>query len=226
MGGPARALQAILPAGAVAAEIEDDGAAADPSAGLFPEERSAVEDASDSRRREFAGGRACARSALAMLGISPVALPVLEDGAPAWPAGVLGSITHKGNYRAAVVAPAAELAALGLDAELDDGLAAGVLDSVALPAELDLIETLLSRHPGPAWDRLLFSAKEAAVKAALALGRGRPELRATEIALDRAGTFQARVALTAGGRPPLPPLEGRWLAQRGMLIAVATIRRL
>ena len=43
--------------------------------GLFAEEVRSLGSAVDSRRREFETGRACARSALARLGLSAVALP-------------------------------------------------------------------------------------------------------------------------------------------------------
>ena len=74
------------------------------------------------------------------------------------------------------------------------------------------------------WDRLLFSAKEAAVKAAHPLGLGPPDLRATEIALSApTSSFAARLALPEGRQGP--PVSGRWLVRRGLLIAVAAIPR-
>ena len=220
VGGPARALEAILPPGAVAAEIEAEDVTFDPD--LFAEERRLLEDASDSRRREFAGGRACARTALAMLGIAPLAIPAGADGAPRWPPGVIGSITHKGAYRAAAVSPSGGLAGLGVDAELDASLPGGVLESIALPAERDQVERLAAADPMISWDRLLFSAKEAAVKAAQPLGLGRPDLRATEIVLDAsASAFAASLALPGGH--PAPPVRGRWLARPGLLVAVAAV---
>ena len=220
VGGPARALEAILPPGAVAAEIEAEDTTFDPD--LFAEERRLLEDASDSRHREFAGGRACARAALAMLGIAPLAIPAGADGAPCWPPGVIGSITHKGTYRAAAVSRTGGLAGLGVDAELDAPLPGGVLERVALPAERDQVERLAAADPTICWDRLLFSAKEAAVKAAQPLGLGRPDLRATEIVLDAsASAFAASLALP--GSHAAPPVRGRWLARPGLLLAVAAV---
>ena len=63
--------------------------------------------------------------------------PVLpgERGAPRWPAGVVGSMTHCAGYRAAALVRAADLASLGIDAEPHGPLPEGVLRRVALPAE-------------------------------------------------------------------------------------------
>jgi 4'-phosphopantetheinyl transferase EntD len=228
VGASARSLQAIVPAGAVGAEIQEDDALTDLSAGLYPEERRAIESASESRRREFAAGRACARSALAMIGVGTGAIPAGPDGAPEWPAGMVGSITHKASYRAATVARVGELAGVGIDAELDDALPPGVLASIASAGEADAVERLLAERPGLAWDRLLFSAKEAAVKAAYPLGLGRAELRSTEIRLDPTdASFTARPdfpvtprTASSGSR-----IQGRWLVRGGLLIVAAGARR-
>ncbi|WP_423832395.1 hypothetical protein [Streptomyces manipurensis] len=77
------------------------------------------------RRAQFATARACARRALAGLGREPVALLPGPGGAPQWPSGVVGSITHCEGYRAAVAAPAGVVAALGIDAEPAGAVAAG-----------------------------------------------------------------------------------------------------
>jgi 4'-phosphopantetheinyl transferase EntD len=133
---------------------------------------------------------------------------------------VIGSITHKGTYRAAAVARAGPLAGLGIDAELDAPLPRGVLESIALESELEELERLAATDIAVCWDRLLFSTKEAAVKAAQPLGLGRPDLRSTEIALDeRAASFTAALALPSGRLGP--EVSGRWLARGGLLIAVA-----
>jgi 4'-phosphopantetheinyl transferase EntD len=84
---------------------------------LFPEERSAIAGAVEKRRREFVGARFCARSALEQLGLP--AAPILPGpgGAPLWPEGVVGSITHCDGYCASAVASARGVLAVGIDAE-------------------------------------------------------------------------------------------------------------
>ncbi len=217
----AETLGAILPQGAVAVERGAIGAGpsflgAEPD--LFPVEEELIAGASGQRRREFAEARACAREALERLGIPAGPIPATPEGAPAWPEGVLGSITHKGGYRAAVVALRSEFAGIGIDAEPDERLPAGVLATIASPAELEMVQALLERRGGVAWDRLLFCAKEASVKAAHPLGMGVAGVRSVEVALDPGGrTFSANVE-----HAELPAIGGTWVRRPELLVAVAT----
>ncbi len=216
----APALAEILPPAAVGAETVDPGEqAVGLAALLFEEELPAVARASERRRREFVGGRACARAALALLGREPVALPMGSDGAPLWPAGIVGSITHKGAYRAAAVARADALGGIGLDAEVDADLPPGVLGRLATPGELEMVDALRRDRPGRAWDRLLFSAKEAAVKAAHAPPREVPGLEATEVRLDGdARSLSVVVRLDGRASDRQATVEGRWAWRAGMVI--------
>ncbi len=104
-----------------------------PLAAAYPQERALVAAAVPQRQREFATGRVAAREALSGLGLPPVALPIAAGGGPAWPTGVVGSITHCRGYVAAAVARAGELAAIGIDAEphieLPDDVAALALSA-------------------------------------------------------------------------------------------------
>lgn len=69
------------------------------------------------RQSEFLAGRICAREALRQLCAEPGVPAVGADGAPQWPAGVVGSITHGQGRALAVVAPAQRFQGLGLDIE-------------------------------------------------------------------------------------------------------------
>ncbi len=190
-------------------------------AGLFAVELAAVEHASAGRSREFAAGRECARRALEMLGFTRGPLPVGEDGAPLWPDGVVGSITHKGAYRAAAVAPTAAFSGIGIDAELDEPLPAGVLETIASQAELEMVAALLVERAGVAWDRLLFSAKEAAFKAAhLGLGAGPIGVRAVAIRFGGAGSFTA----TFHGSDEASA-NGGWAKEDALILTLATCSR-
>src|SRR4051794_10899097 len=62
-----------------------------------------VEKAAPKRRREFALGRACARAALKGLGHGDAVIGKSANGAPIWPDGIIGSITHTASYAAALV---------------------------------------------------------------------------------------------------------------------------
>jgi len=214
-------IEKLLPAGAVGAEEFGDP----PGLVLFPEEEALVARAVDKRRREFTTARACARTALAALGTPPVPILAGERGAPQWPAGVVGSITHTAGYRGAAVARARDIPTIGLDAEPDEVLPSGVLEAVSLPGERKRLRDLAATAPGTSWDRLLFCAKETTYKAWFPLtGRwlGFEDADITINATD--GTFQARLLVPAPvvSGSPLAGFTGRWLARDGLLLTVIT----
>ncbi|WP_030267246.1 4'-phosphopantetheinyl transferase family protein [Streptomyces sp. NRRL B-24484] len=197
----------------------------DPPA-LFAEEQALITRAVDGRRREFGTVRACARTALSGLGIAPV--PILPGlrGAPAWPDGVVGSMTHCAGYRAAAVARAADLVTIGLDAEPHRPLPGGELDVFALPEERARLSGLTARRPEICWDRLLFSAKESVYKAWFPLTHQWLDFEEASITIDPdAGTFRARLLVpgpvVAGAR--LPGFDGRWLVGNGLLLTAITV---
>ncbi|OKK14696.1 hypothetical protein AMK16_29465 [Streptomyces sp. CB00455] len=200
-------IEDILPPGVTSSEAFDDAAPAP----LFPAEAALMAGRRARRRRQFATARACARRCLADLGRRPVALLPGPGGAPRWPSGVVGSITHCEGYRAAVAAPASAVAALGIDAEPAGPLPRGVLALIASEAERAHLAALAAAAPSVPWDRVFFSAKEAAYKAwypATGIWLG---FRDATLTLSPAGGFTATL------HPPLPPpvdpvYEGRWLA--------------
>jgi 4'-phosphopantetheinyl transferase EntD len=181
---------------------------------LFPAEEAVVRTAGPRRRAEFTAGRLCARNALAGLGLP--AAPVLAGraGEPLWPAGVTGSITHCAGYRACAVALAAQVAAIGIDAEPDAGLAPGLIGSLACAAERARIERLGAEAPVVAWDRLLFSAKEAIAKLWYPMTGQWLGFRGAAVFPAPAGTFEAHLAGIC--------LTGRWLARGGLIVTAVT----
>lgn len=193
---------------------------------LFPGEEALVARAVDKRRREFTTGRHCARRALSTLGVAPVPILIGEAGAPAWPSGVVGSITHCTLYRAAAVASARDVLAIGVDAEPNQPLPDGVLKLISLPGERALLRDLAAAAPGTNWDRLLFSAKEAVYKAWFPLARRWLGFADADIAISAAdGTFRARLLVAAPviGGSPLPSFSGRWLARDGVILTAITV---
>jgi 4'-phosphopantetheinyl transferase EntD len=217
-------IEELLPPPVAAVEAFGDLAGAE----LFPEEQAVIGRAVEKRRREFTTARACARAALARLGQPPVAILPGERGAPGWPPGIVGSITHCAGYRAAAVAPAAAVLAIGLDAEPDGPLPDGVLGAVSLPAERDRLAGLARSAPGPHWDRMLFCAKETVYKAWFPLTGRWLGFEEADITLDpAAGTFTARLLVPGpevDGRE-LTEFEGRWLARRGLIVTAICVAR-
>lgn len=215
-------IDALLPAGVAWAERFDD---AEPGE-LFPEEAATVARAVDRRRREFTTGRWCARQALAQLGIGPTAILPGECGAPGWPPGVVGAITHCDGYRAAVAARAEKVSAIGVDAAPAGPLPDGVLDVVSLPVERDDLVRLFRQDPATCWDTLLFSAKESLYKAWFPTTRrflGSEESRIRfDLGAGDQGTFFAEV-LAASAPGWTTHYSGRWLIGRGLVVTVVVV---
>jgi 4'-phosphopantetheinyl transferase EntD len=199
--------------------------------GLFPEEEAVVAQAVHKRRREFAAVRSCARKAMEKLGVPPQAVLPGERGAPRWPSGLTGSMTHCDGYCAAALVRATDLASLGIDAEPDGPLPEGVLSAVALPAEQERLLRLAESHPGVHWDRLLFSAKESVYKAWFPLTGRWLDFSEADITLFVDPGDQPRGGLRAELLVPGPVVdghrlghfEGRWIADRGLVASAVTV---
>jgi len=155
-----------LPLSVVMVETHTDA----PESSAWPQELAAMDVLPEVRRAEYLTVRDCARQALAHLGLPPTAILSDARGAPVWPEGIIGSLTHCRGYRAAAVARTSGLTALGIDAEPAEALPAGVGRRISTDAELARIAAL-SREDDIHWDRLLFSAKESIYKAWYPLAR-------------------------------------------------------
>lgn len=118
---------------------------------------------SPARLAEFAAGRWCAEQAMVDLGLQPLPVHVGEHREPLWPPGVVGSITHTGDYRGAAVARSSDVAALGVDVERRHVLSPGVAELVLGPDELGRLARG-ELDPDLAW-LVVFSVKEAIFKA-------------------------------------------------------------
>ncbi|MBB2914588.1 4'-phosphopantetheinyl transferase EntD [Streptosporangium becharense] len=209
-------IEKILPSWVVSAEAFDDP----PGVTLFPEEEAVIARAVDKRRREFTTARHCARQALRRIGLAPVPIVPGARGAPGWPDGVVGAITHCAGYRAAAVSR--EALSVGIDAEPHDALPDGVLGTVALAEEQDAMERL---GPGIHWDRLLFSAKESVYKAWFPLTGRWLGFEEAHLDLSPSGTFTARFLVpgpVVDGRE-LTGFTGRWLVAEGLVVTAIAL---
>ncbi|CAO5237865.1 4'-phosphopantetheinyl transferase family protein [Frankia sp. AgKG'84/4] len=223
-------LASLLPAAVVAVEAFED----DPGAVLFPEESALLAKAVDKRRREFTTARVCAHRALRTLGLPPAPILPGPRGAPSWPDGVVGSITHCAGYRAAAVARASELCTIGIDAEPNEANPQGVTQEITVAAERGWLAAHLAARPAVRWDRLLFSAKESVYKAWFPLAQRWLGFEDAELVIDP-GTAPtgpaptppgwASPTLQAGSSPPQPhdrpapaPLRARGTFEARLLV--------
>jgi 4'-phosphopantetheinyl transferase EntD len=205
----------------VPAEVASDESFTDvPESLMLPAEAAQVAKAVEKRRREFGTVRHLARTALAELGMDPVALLPGAQREPLWPAGVVGSLTHCAGYRAAVVARVADVHSVGIDAEPHAPLPEGVLEAITVPDELPRLAALCAADPSVHWDRMLFSAKEAVYKTWFPLAGCWLGFEDASITLAPGGVFRAEL-LVAG--PTVAGVElrgfsGRWLVESGLVL--------
>ncbi|MES3677585.1 4'-phosphopantetheinyl transferase superfamily protein [Halomonas elongata] len=127
---------------------------------LFPVEEAAIANAVEKRRREFTAGRSAAHTVQEKLGFPPTAIPMGEDRAPIWPAGMVGSLSHTADACIAVGALSHRVRALGVDVESLAPLESRLRPYIANHRELACMDS----PPGLAALQI-FSMKEAAYKA-------------------------------------------------------------
>ncbi|MER5550400.1 4'-phosphopantetheinyl transferase superfamily protein [Streptomyces sp. NPDC002793] len=216
-------IERLLPASVACADTFEKDA---PAGSLYPEEARLVATSVERRRQEFAAVRVCARRAMAALGLPPS--PVLRGhrGVPLWPEGTVGSMTHCDGYRAAALARASEVRAVGIDAEPNEPLPDGVWELISVPSER-------ARVPAGAegsavhWGRLLFSAKESVFKTWFPLTRIELDFDEADITFQAdpgtvaEGTFTAELSRAAPGMPS--SYEGRWLVEGGFVVTAIVL---
>jgi 4'-phosphopantetheinyl transferase EntD len=198
---------------------------ADDHSTLRPEEAACIPRVVDKRRREFTAGRACARRALAQLGIEGFPLVVGPGRAPVWPPDVIGSITHCDGLTAAVVARRGRLLAVGVDAELAIPLDPPLISIVCTPEERRALAERPAAESGR-YAKVLFSAKEAVHKCLYPVFGLTLEFVDVSITLDHdAGRFAAaRAAGSAATLPDLGRLEGKFAVTPSHVLSGAFLR--
>ncbi|MFS8202752.1 4'-phosphopantetheinyl transferase family protein [Streptomyces sp. CWNU-52B] len=229
-------IEELLPESVVAVEAHADDHtggtwAPAPYPELYPEEEALIARAVEKRRREFTVVRGCARRAMEKLGVPPQAVLPGDRGAPGWPAGLIGSMTHCDGYAAAALARAGDLASLGIDAEPHQRLPDGVLAAVALPDEDRRLRALAGQHPGTHWDRLLFSAKESVYKAWFPLTGKWLDFAEADIEVFTDPGHSTSGGLRATLLVPGPVVDGhrvgrfdgRWAVRRGLVATSVTV---
>lgn len=190
-----------------------------------------LRDAGAIRRQEFAAGRYCARTAIAKLDDrrSGEAPGRGADGAPTWPAGLTGSITHAGGFVSAAVARADRIDGLGIDTEriVTAEVAREIAELVTCPAELDRVAGMAGFDRATALS-LCFSAKESLFKCLYPLARRFFDFADAEIVRidpnDRSFTGRLRIDLNAD-LPAGCIIHGRYALDRSFVHTGTTFRR-
>jgi 4'-phosphopantetheinyl transferase EntD len=176
-------------------------------------EELSVRNAVPSRRAEFAGGRHCARMAMAAIGRPAAAVGRDIDRVPIWPEGLVGSITHSDGFCAAAVAENRTYRSIGIDSQAVGTVTAELAGHVLRPDE-----GTASDHRGRDrvdWATLHFSLKEAAYKAFYPLWRMAIGFHDVRLRIDSDnGTFRAELGI---GSSPTVHLEGAYATSFGQV---------
>lgn len=179
-------LSALAPPGAVLVPVFDTGQ----DLAIHPDEAALVARAVEKRRRDFALGRTCAHAALTVLEEADAVIGQAASGAPLWPPGVVGSITHTRGFAAALAGRGGDFRGLGLDAERTAGMRDELAPRLFGASEMALLSDLdaVGRR---VMATLLFSAKESYYKVFHPLTGQRLDFHQVEIVPDGNG-FTAR----------------------------------
>jgi phosphopantetheine--protein transferase-like protein len=212
-----------LPHGrALALAIPDGDALAVLTARLRSEELELAAAWGPPRRRTWIAGRAALRTALERAGLEAPAIGSDDRGAPAMPAGVVGSVSHKERVAVALVARAVADARIGVDVELDAPTRVDIARKVLTEDEQAEVSALADAAR-QAEVRLRFSAKEAVYKALDPFVRRYVGFQ--EVAVTPRPDGSARVVMH------LPEAEGpfdvdvRWLRRDGLVLTTARVQR-
>ncbi|GAA3663882.1 4'-phosphopantetheinyl transferase family protein [Microbacterium marinilacus] len=158
------------------------------------------------RLRDFATGRRCAHNALRLHGVDAPWVGRQPGGAPMWPAGFVGSITHCDGVYAAAVARAREYRALGIDAEPIRDIPDDLADFLERDDERE------QRRDGsdPHIALLRFSAKESVFKAWSPLTGTWLDFADVSVKFAEDGAFVAQVHHPLALTHRLRFMSGRW----------------
>ncbi|QCR44794.1 4-phosphopantetheinyl transferase [Curtobacterium sp. SGAir0471] len=197
----------LIPASVTVAAVDHDLGGP-----LTDEEHAAIAHAVPSRRAEFRTGRVLARRTLTAIGTPVTSLPVSRSGAPRWPDGVVGTITHCPGVRACAVARSVEHAGVGIDATPARPLPSGALRRIADLSDDRVARGLatLRRTGVESPDSVLLAAAEAVAKARTAAHDGWFGIDGAHVELRPDGSFAA-----GARRGPAFAATGRWAVDRG-----------
>jgi len=178
------------------------------------------------RQTEFLAGRLCARSALHSHNGQAEHPGQDTDGAPLWPAGLCGSITHSKGLAAAVVASRQQFLGIGLDAEvlMSATRAQRLAAQILCPDELQRLTCLPETEH--AWlVSLTFCSKESLFKALYPLVGQRFYFQDAELLECRAdGRLQLRLLRDLSPEWPKDSLlSGQHAAMGSHLLSLVSV---
>jgi 4'-phosphopantetheinyl transferase EntD len=165
---------------------------------------------------------------LARLGVRDFPLLVGADRGPVWPAGVIGSLSHCGDFCGVAVARRGFVVGVGLDVERVRALSDRVASIVCTAGELARLNGMPPSSSVP-WTMVVFSAKESVYKCFRPLAQSWLDFHDVEIDFaPETGTFSARILRTRGtdgvsAAPMIASLRGRFACDESHVFAGVTL---
>jgi len=157
---------------------------------LYPEERILCKDYDLKRKQDFIRGRYCAHHCLSL---NHLKSPVLKgsEGAPKWPDGWTGSISHGKCLTGAMVARTAHFKSVGIDIESIGRITPALWPVLFTHKEMDYLNTV------PTLDQaristVLFSIKEAYYKMNFQLNEQFIDTHDVEVFMDQKGEVRVK----------------------------------
>ncbi|CBL47051.1 phosphopantetheinyl transferase [gamma proteobacterium HdN1] len=178
---------------------------------VFQEEEAFIERAVEKRRREFRASRHSAHEALSVFEHNDFRLLPGGGRAPQWPAGIVGAVTHTGQFCAVAIAAAQECRGLGIDAEQNSPLSDELKQMICTPSEQAWVTE--QEAAGKLWvSKLIFSAKESVHKVYYPLNQYTLDFLDAELVIDLAAcSFHARILKpVVNASVPIHSLKGRF----------------
>jgi len=195
----------MLPGGVLSAAALIDGTATMHHAA----EHAQVERAVAKRKHEFAAGRALAHALISRLGGADAPLLPGKGRAPAWPEGLVGSISHGAGLCVVAVAQQERCSALGLDVEDAAPLKQKLWRHVLREEEQAELEGLSDDAAGRR-AKLTFSAKECFYKALWPRLTRVLNFEDVRLTIADDGSFSGELLVDDAGLVLDAPLPGSW----------------
>ena len=204
----------LFPRPIAAYELQGEASEAD----LHELEAKCYPRAIEKRRLEFAGGRLCARRALADLEVEGFPLVAGPGRAPVWPGGIVGSITHAEGYCGAVAVSTGEYEGIGVDVEVCGRLGRDLESRICTPEEKRWLDSQPSSNRAES-ATLIFSAKEALYKCQYCITGA--WLGFLDVTLEiEAGSFEVHLVTSRASQlEDRGPIRGRYHLDSGLVFA-------
>lgn len=194
-----------------------------PATAGLPGEQGLAPEVGSPQRVQSLVARDQARRAMADWGHGlPAPIGRGPGGAPQFPPGFIGSLTHTRHYAGAAVAVAGSVS-FGIDVERARDLGQDH-HPFATSREQHMLRRLRSTAPGPPWEVVLFSAKESAYKASYPVDRHWTPMTGAEARLAPDGRFTVWIPRTTAG-PDLRHriFHGRWALGHELVATFAAL---